>query len=127
MPLNPERDGAHELTDNKTHPQHKGPWVCLWSAVDGRWCETWGNIEPPEAMAEHVYVGPCLTTAALAAALAQARRDALEEAVVIAERAIPTANPPRIDGYGHHVAGERYAAEQIAAAIRAKAQEAPDE
>ena len=55
---------------------------------------------------------------------AKARRDALEEAARIAERAIPSANPPRTDGYGNHVAGERHAARRIAAAIRAKAQEA---
>jgi hypothetical protein len=77
IPENPERDGAHEITDNGTHPQHKGPWICLWSAVDRQWCDKWGNIAPPEVMAKHVYVGPYFTPEEVAALTAE--RDALKE------------------------------------------------
>ena len=119
LPENPERDGWHWIS---TLPQlPPSPW--RWSVADGvgdwfapgsRWCSPLG------AVACHTYLGPCLTpadhAAAVEAAVQAERRACLQHAV----DAIPTANPPRTDGYGNHVAGERYAAEHIASRIRAR-------
>lgn len=80
VPLNPERDGAHEITDTGTHPTHKGPWVVLWSAIDRHWCDKWGNIEVAECIAHHRYLGPCLTPAEVIEKCMAVREIALREA-----------------------------------------------
>ena len=58
VPLHPERNGPHELTDNGDHPI-SGPWVLLWCAPERLWTDLYGNREPPEKMAKLRYLGPC--------------------------------------------------------------------
>jgi hypothetical protein len=91
-------------------------WMLL-VGVNGAWQDTLGFNMPKRIIEQMAYYGPILTPAEVAAALAQARRNALEEAARIAERA--AANQPWITVEG--------GCERIAADIRAKAQEAGDE
>ena len=85
VPLNPERDGWHWL---KTGRDGLTPW--FWVEDQGNegcfgW-ETEDDIYSAENMAfgETSYLGPCLAPAEVDARIAQARRDALEEAAQMA-------------------------------------------
>ena len=63
VPLNPERDGWHWLTD----PDSDAPHPLMWVADLGAWAV--GDVWTPRMVAEmglH-YLGPCLTPAEVAA------------------------------------------------------------
>lgn len=84
VPLNPERDGWHWLQAPEGQP-----WCWFWMVASGKgaWCDDdTGDFEPPEAVAEMRYIGPCLTPSDVAAREAQARREALEEALRAVEQ-----------------------------------------
>jgi hypothetical protein len=123
VPLNPERDGLHWVTAGADDDAFPAEWRAAGENKWGFWLPRWvfgkDDLNPTDCR----YLGPCLTPQEVAAALAQAKRDGMEAAAVIAQRAIPSADPPRTDRYGDHVAGERHAARRIVAAIRAKARE----
>jgi hypothetical protein len=101
VPLNPERDGWHwVLQDTYGFPVR-------WDAAAEAW-HTRTFILPHVFAELRDYLGPCLTPAALAAALVKAKREGMEEAAKIAD-----AHAGRVTG----------GAVVIAAAIRAKARE----
>ena len=84
VPLNPERDGWHWI-EPKFGP--KAMWPAYWCARDGGyWNWQSDDASDRQDYAEHMqdgswkYRGPCLTPAEVAAALAQARREGMEEA-----------------------------------------------
>jgi hypothetical protein len=70
VPLNPELYGAHQL----------GTYVLIWRPSSRDYINHNGNFLLPEAACAWTYKGPCLTPAEVEARVAQARRDALEEA-----------------------------------------------
>ena len=129
VPLNPERDGAHAIEANDGEPLvmvWRDPW---WTTLRGT------SYKPCEVVARGMrYLGPCLTPSEVAAALAQARRDALEEAAQIADEHHTTAKRSATEDWEYSVSAagrgridaRAYEAERIAAAIRAKAQEGRD-
>jgi len=81
VPLNPERDGWHWIS----LLGGKNAQVIEWFSDAMRWDETdWTTDD----FGLHTrYLGPCLTPAEVAARIAQARRDALEEAEIAAKKA----------------------------------------
>jgi len=114
-PLNPERDGAHWITDN----------VAFWEADTQRWLlmltakpvtAEWLASQP---WAE--YRWPCLTPAEVAAREQAARREGMEEAARIAD----AMQPSSASAVGEaHMRSFRNA---IAYAIRAAAKESNNE
>jgi hypothetical protein len=74
VPLNPERDGWHWVADKDGIGK---PWVEYWNGRD-----SWAPISAtPNFICWHWrYIAPVLTPAEVGARVAQARRDALEEA-----------------------------------------------
>jgi hypothetical protein len=123
VPLNPDKDGWHWI-EPKFGP--KAMWPVYWCARNGGYWN-WQSDDACDLReyAEHMqdgswkYRGPCLTPQEIAAALAQARRDALEEAAKIADaQGTEWAQDGRYKSWD--------AADVIAAAIRAKAQEGRD-
>lgn len=60
VPESPEQNGAHQLTHAVPNPPIRGPWVLLWCAPERLWTDLFGNREPPEAMAQHRYIGRML-------------------------------------------------------------------
>lgn len=112
-PQNPERDGAHWITDNVAYWEaDRKRWLLMMKAkaVSAEWlaAQPWAE-----------YRGPCLTPAEVEARVAEARREALEEAARRAEeqRCMCGGPPCQVPGYGCGV--EYYPGDEIAAAIRA--------
>ncbi len=82
VPLHPERDGWHWLH----HPEDIRAFPCAWDSEHAAWCS--GGMHSPEGIVDlgYNYLGPCLTPAEHACALADARAQALEEAADAARR-----------------------------------------
>jgi hypothetical protein len=74
VPMNPERDGWHWVADKDGIGK---PWVEYWNGRD-----SWAPVSAtPNFICWHWrYIAPVLTPAEVEARVAQARRDALEEA-----------------------------------------------
>ena len=72
VPLHPERDGWHWVGGTV---QPSG-----WDADCQEWLSASGGWIKPADLAHHRYIGPCLTPTEHAAALADARAQAFEEA-----------------------------------------------
>lgn len=87
-PQNPERDGWHFYED-----RDGDDFAAWWNAekqqhlIVEMFLEGSQAFSPSQAIVlRWRYLGPCLTPAEVAAAVAQARRKALEEAALMAER-----------------------------------------
>jgi hypothetical protein len=80
VPLNPEREGAHRLRHSESGLERDALWLS-----GGTWLDGDGSFGIPHAAAFYTYLGPCLTPAEVEARVAQAKRDALEEAARVAE------------------------------------------
>jgi hypothetical protein len=70
VPMNPETYGAHNL----------GGYLLIWRPESRDYINHNGNVLPPETARAWPYKGPLSTPAEVEARIAQARRDALEEA-----------------------------------------------
>jgi hypothetical protein len=132
VPLNPERDGWHWVKP-KTSPKggiqlfdESAPRPMPWNIVSPLSHEpAWnGVMEPKHADNAWQYIGPCFTPAEVVARVAQARRDALEEAALAAENEPEPEGDPPPELHGRSVkniatASVRATKRNIAAAIRA--------
>jgi hypothetical protein len=79
-------------------------------------------MEPKHADNAWQYIGPCLTPAEVDARIAQARRDALKEAALVAEERYNLWHMPHPDdARPFEVCDDASACRDIAAAIRALA------
>ncbi len=82
-PESPERDGWHWLH----HPEDLRPMVTPWNAELQGWPS--GALHSPQGVVDlgFRYLGPCLTPAEVAAALAQAERRGMDRALDAAKKA----------------------------------------
>jgi hypothetical protein len=80
VPLNPERDGWHWLVCPLKHDVFPRFWRAAGEAQNCRWAAKWLYSRNDWNPKECTYLGPALTPAEVEARVAQARRDALEEA-----------------------------------------------
>jgi hypothetical protein len=121
VPLNPERDGWHWVKRIGQKQAHIERWIGShwWLGPSFGGAKT--NIEKYE------YLGPALTPAEVEARVAQARRDALEEAARRLEELHRQHkyNPKTGEG-SEHDAGYYRALAEGAAAIRALGKEGND-
>jgi hypothetical protein len=79
VPLNPEWDGAHHWLSY----EGEEPGLYEW---DGKYWKMGGGHAPMDYVVDHfTYIAPALTPAEVEARVAQARRDALEEAARVVE------------------------------------------
>ena len=80
VPPNPERDGWHWLVCPLKHDVFPRFWRAAGEAQNCRWAAKWLYSRNDWNPKECTYLGPALTPAEVEARVAQARRDALEEA-----------------------------------------------
>lgn len=125
VPANPERDGWHWLQ----HTADPRVLPVAWSAGS----ETWwggGGMQTPLGIVRlrWRYLGPALQPAEVAAAVAQARREALEDAAGVAdgERLAWRAQTANDDLEDMQNKASARACELLAAAIRALVREGGD-
>ncbi len=85
VPPNPERDGWHWLVCPLKHDVFPRFWRAAGEAQNCRWAAKWLYSRNDWNPKECTYLGPALTPAEVEARVAQARRDALEEAARVAE------------------------------------------
>ena len=113
VPLNPERSGWHWVH----HPEDLRAFPCAWDSDHAAWCS--GGMHSPQGLLDlgYRYAGPCLTPAEHAAALADARAEALEEAADAARRVPIPGEAGVAEAHGRMMQGM-----EAAAAIRALAQ-----
>lgn len=124
-PVGTEHGSAHVLHDGKTE------LLALWNTLEDQWVlplVSWAPWSVNEMGWR--YLGHALTLAEHAAAIAEARRAALEEAAWVVDVAQKTATARRMNAAERHDWGEHYRAsirqdtyEDVAAAIRALAGE----
>lgn len=130
VPLNPEQDGWHWVKP-KISPKggiqlidESAPRPMPWNIVSPLSHEpAWnGVMEPKHADNAWQYIGPCLTPAEVDARVKQARRNALEEAALVAEERYNLWHMPHPDdARPFEVCDDASACRDIAAAIRALA------
>jgi len=117
VPLNPERDGWHWFVRGNFYS------LALWHRGHFTFQDT--TAWPEEfSQLDMAYVGQCLTPAEVEARVADARRDALEEAARVAENEPEPEGDPPPELHGRSVkniaiASVRATKRSIAAAIRA--------
>lgn len=118
VPLHPERDGAHWIV-GWSGTLFVAEWVADTDAKFGGYFEWAGGDDYPMGMVENgwTYAGPCLTPAEHAAALADARAQAFEEAADAARRVPIPGEAGVAEAHGRMMQGM-----EAAAAIRALAQ-----
>lgn len=82
-PANPERSGWHWLK----HPEDLRPFPSAWNAELAGWPS--GALHSPQGLVDlgFAYLGPCLTPAEAAEALAQALREGMEAAARVVSAA----------------------------------------
>jgi hypothetical protein len=124
VPLNPERDGWHWLVCPLKHDVFPRFWRAAGEAQNCRWAAKWLYSRNDWNPKECTYLGPALTPAEVEARVAQARRDALEEAALVAEDEPEPEGDPPPELHGRSVkniaiASVRATKRSIAAAIRA--------
>ena len=126
IPPNPERDGWYWLQESDREIEC-ARWIAKPFLGDsrGRWqmAGTEGDWEPYE-ISNWRYIAPALTPAEMVARVAQAKRDALEEAELAAENEPEPEGDPPPELHGRSVkniatASVRATKRSIAAAIRA--------
>jgi hypothetical protein len=83
VPMNPERDGWHwvQRVDKGFVPSPRIVlWTDDWASGQFSWDAVGYEADEQKLGRDFRYLGPCLTPAEVDARVAQARRDALEEA-----------------------------------------------
>jgi hypothetical protein len=88
VPMNPEREGWHWV-QRVRNSSTRQPMVAFWSgdwngSIEFAWCVDGYSDSDDKFGDDFCYLGLCLTPAEVDARIAQARRDALEEAMEIA-------------------------------------------
>ena len=124
VPLNPEREGWHWRRSCKVGRQ---PVARYWCAPEKVWQDGPTTYVTIGIASQDYYLGPCLTPSEVDARVAQARRDALEEAALRLEELHKNHkyNPKTGEGSEHDV-GYYCALSEGAAWIRALKGEGDD-
>ncbi len=105
-PANPERSGWHWLK----HPEDLRLFLFVWNAELAGWSS--GALHYSQGLVDlgFAYLGPCLTPAEAAEALAQARREGMEDAAALIEARAEGLHPAWVAIMRREVAAIRSAA-----------------